>query len=120
MGSAPGGLHPSKEHKRALAQLTQPMPVQCWQLNRSKRFNQESWTWTRCNPFNQPVEASRPRVDGREWGRAGRERRGGRESRKKARELSIVTCVPEGTYDGLHRLSSAVTVLPVTVPPAPP
>jgi hypothetical protein len=38
MGSAPGGLYPSKEHKRALAQLTQPMPVQCWQLNHSRGF----------------------------------------------------------------------------------
>jgi hypothetical protein len=38
------------------------LPVQYWQLNHSKWFNQGPGTWTRCNSFIKPVEASRPRV----------------------------------------------------------
>ena len=63
MSSAPGGLHPSKEHKRALAQLTQPMPVQSWQLNHSRRFNQEPGPGHAAIPSSNPSKPSRPRVE---------------------------------------------------------
>ena len=38
---APDGLQMPKVREARLAQLTQPVPVQYWQVNRSKRFNQE-------------------------------------------------------------------------------
>ena len=37
---APDGLQMPKEREASLAQLTQPLPVQCWQIKRSKRFSQ--------------------------------------------------------------------------------
>ena len=60
---APGGLQPAEVREASLAQLTQPGPIQSWQLKRSRGLTR-AWTWARNNDFNRPVETDRPRVLG--------------------------------------------------------
>ena len=55
---APGGLQPAEVREASLAQLTQPGPIQSWQLKRSRGLTR-AWTWARNNDFKRAQDYQR-------------------------------------------------------------
>jgi hypothetical protein len=86
---APGGLQRPKEHKRALAQLTQPMPVQCWQLDHSKWFNQGLGPGHAAIPSSYPSKPVAPGwMEDNAEGKDGKDGKGGKVTSNQIRSVS--------------------------------